>query len=525
LHIVDWLIFFVLLTILIGCGFFLKRFVRSVADFLVAGRKTRKFLGLSTNTAEGMGLVSIAASAQQGFQYGFAYIWISVIQMLYSIPLFGIFGFAIKRFRASKCMTVPQYIEERYRNKGLRVLIGFVMAISGILNMAIFPKVSGSFLIIFTGLPETFQFAGTKCSTLAVVMILLISLAVLFTFLGGMVTVLVTDFIQSVILVATLIFVGFFTVAKVGVGNIHEALQSNLGQSAYNPFGSGSYGFVWVLWVTLLTICTKLSFAPVIQKMASTDSPETTRKMDLLSIIFGSGMRCYTLLIGIGALALLGSTVPSGVNAEDYNRFVAALYLKQALGPIMMGVALSAFVFASISTDDSYLLAWSAVIINDIIMPLRKKIFSPEAHILAVRITIISIAVLIFLWGTYYTAHESILEYMYMTGTIFAGIGMSVIFGLYWKRATAAGAYAAVVTCTVIPLADLLTKQFVDNYPLTTQQSGLYALLGGIMMMVIVSLITCRKQSSGWVDYGKVVKQMDTEEKMMKLAKREQKNE
>jgi SSS family solute:Na+ symporter len=516
----DWYIAIALLAGMIALGIGMTKYVKTMADFLVADRKVRKYLGLGSQRAEGVGLAGIAGYAQQGFQNGFAFLWVSIITKLWSIPLFGIFGFGIKRFRATKCITIAQYVEERYRSKGLRLLIGIVLALSGIINMSILPKVGSSFLVAFTGLPETLSVAGCDISTVTVGIVVLLGLAVFFTFLGGMITVIVTDFAQAMILISTLIFVGVFTIFKFSPSAIHQALQENLGNGAYNPFSSGSYGFTWILWIFLLGTFVKFAFAPAVQKLASSDSPETARKMDLIAAFFGTGQASFILLLGIGALVLFGTTVPEGQDPENYRRFIAAIYLRQTLPPILMGITLAAMLFASISTNDSYLLAWSTVIVNDIITPNRKEPFSSKEHMRAIRITIVSIAVAVFLWSAFYKAHESIIEYMYMSGTIMAGIGISVLFGLYWKRATAPGAYAAIITCVIIPLSDLLGKQFIENYPLTTQQSGLFAMLGGIMMMVVVSLLTSRGAAPGWVDYGITVKQMDAEEKARSLKER-----
>ena len=75
----DWILFVAMLTGLLGIGWWCKRHMHSVADFLVVGRSMRKYLGLSTGTAEGIGLVSIAFVAEQGFRQGFAYVWMMLI--------------------------------------------------------------------------------------------------------------------------------------------------------------------------------------------------------------------------------------------------------------------------------------------------------------------------------------------------------------------------------------------------------------------------------------------------------------
>jgi SSS family solute:Na+ symporter len=510
----DWTIAGSLLVGLIAVAVYLGRLNKSVADFVLAGRRVRKYLGMSAGTAEGLGLASIAASLQQGMQNGFALVWISVVLMCYTVPVFGVIGFGIKRFRATRCMTIPQFLEQRY-DRRLRLLVGLILAVSGILNMAIFPITGSYFLVAFSGMPEVLSFGPWSVSTVHLFMISLVTLAVLFTFLGGMVTVVVTDYIQATIIVGALIFVGVVTLGTLGPAAIHSTLQEQMGDAAFNPFLEGSYGLTWIIWVFLLTTVNKLAFAPAVQKMASADSPETARKMELLQSLFGMGMRIFLLLIGIGALVALGGTPPEGQSAESYFRFAGAIHLRETLPVIVMGVVFAAFLFAAISTDDSYLLAWSAVIVNDIVQPLFSKPFSPRAHIFIMRGFIVLIGLFVIVFGLTYDPRESILDYIYMTGTLIGGIGISVFTGLYWSRATTAGAVSAIVICAVIPLADLIGKQLVgDRYPLSIQQSGLLALVLSLFAIVIVSLLTGRgKVSRKWVDYGVDVRRLDAEEK------------
>ena len=505
----DWIIAAVMLVGLLVVAVYLGRLNRSVADFILAGRKVRKYLGMSAGSAENLALAGIAASLQQGMQHGFALIWISVILMTYTIPVFGLLGFGIKRFRATRCMTIPQFLEQRY-DKRLRLLVGVILAASGILNMAIFPLVGSQFLVAFSGLPATLAVGAWTLPTAPTFMITLVALAVLFTFLGGMVTVVVTDYLQATIMIGSLVLAGVLTLINIGPVNIHHALQTHLGDAAYNPFSEGSYGLIWVCWIVLLTTCNKLAFAPAVQKLASSDSPETARKMELFQNIFGMGMRTFMLLMGIGALAMLGPTPPDGQSAEVYYRFAGAIYLRETLPVLVMGLVFAAMMFAAISTDDSYLLAWSAVIVNDIIQPLRRTPFAPRTHIRLMRFIILLIGLFVIAFGLTYDPQETILNYIYMTGTLLGGIGISVILGLYWPRATTAGAIAAILTCTVIPLADLFGRQLVgDRYPLTSQQSGLLALVLSILAMGLVSLLTGRGPATGWVDYGPVVRRLD----------------
>ena len=180
----DWLIFGSMLLGLLVITWWCRRHMRSVADFLIVGRKMRKYLGLSTGTAEGIGLVSIAFIAEQGFTNGFAYVWLALAAIVVEVPLIGILGIGIRRFRATCVQTIPQYHEMRF-SRGVRICVGVSLAVGGVLNMAIFPIVSSQFLVAFMGLPTTLTIAGLQFQSAHLCMVPLIGIALVTALPGG----------------------------------------------------------------------------------------------------------------------------------------------------------------------------------------------------------------------------------------------------------------------------------------------------------------------------------------------------
>ena len=149
----DFAVVLGFLLVLTAVGWWSRRFVHGVADFVVARRKMRKYLGLTTESAQGWDIATLAAGAEQGFLHGFAYIWISLLGAAIVIPIFGVLGFGVERLRATKAMTLAQFHEMQY-GKGVRLTIGVIMAVGGIMNMAIFPVIGCSYLRIFLGLSD-----------------------------------------------------------------------------------------------------------------------------------------------------------------------------------------------------------------------------------------------------------------------------------------------------------------------------------------------------------------------------------
>lgn len=503
----DWIVFLTMLCGLLAVAWWCRQRMRSVADFVVVGRKMRKYLGLSTGTADGIGLVSIAFIAEQGFHNGFAYVWLMLMSMVVKVPLFGIIGFGVRRFRATRVQTIPQYHEMRY-SRGVRIGVGITMAVGGILNMAIFPLVSAHFLVTFMGLPTTLSILDCQIQTIHLCMILLISISLSTALMGGMVTVIVTDYLQSLVLALSMFLIAVLIVMKIGLTGIDESLTTNLGQAAFNPFVADNiagYGLVWILFFVMSDVLAPLSFPPSVAKLSSTDNTDTVRKMVLLQFLFDKGRSMMILLWGIGAMAVLGAMAPENIPETEWARYASATFIRD-ISPIgLVGFCAAGLVFAYVTTDNSYYLSWSAIIVNDVVAPLRKTPLTQKQHLRLLRIIMTCIALFMLIWGMFFRLQETIFSYIMLTGTIFTAAGIITFVGLYWKRATSLGAYLAMGIGMAIPLADLIGKQIMeDAYPLKEHQSGLLTLVLAFLALGICGV--CSKSGlAKWKNYGELV--------------------
>ena len=127
--------------------------------------------------------------AELGYKTGYASFVNGLIAGLVMIFM-GRTGFIVKRLRAMRLMTVPEFFEVKF-SRNLRVFTGILVATGGILNMGVFLKVEGTFLAIIS---------GVSLSHIKAVMTGILLLELVYTVLGGMVSIVITDFIQFVAL-------------------------------------------------------------------------------------------------------------------------------------------------------------------------------------------------------------------------------------------------------------------------------------------------------------------------------------
>jgi SSS family solute:Na+ symporter len=133
--------------------------------------------------------------------------------------------------------------------------------------------------------------------------------------------------------------------------------------------------------------------------------------------------------------------------------------LAHILAPGMKGLVVAGMLAATMSVNSSYLLGWSAILSQDVVLPVRKLMgkqpLSSRQQIFVNRVANLFVSLFLMFWGLYYTPPGAVYLYLNITGTIFlAGAFASVIGGLYWRRANTTGGYLAMLmgaTGAIVP--------------------------------------------------------------------------
>src|SRR5437879_1140864 len=111
--ILDWAIILVYLLGTLFAGLQGRKYISGVSEFLVAGRELGTFIGIGTLAATEIGTITFMYYAELGYKTGFA----SFVNGLIAggVMIFiGLTGFMVRRLRALRLMTMPEYFEARY---------------------------------------------------------------------------------------------------------------------------------------------------------------------------------------------------------------------------------------------------------------------------------------------------------------------------------------------------------------------------------------------------------------------------
>ena len=220
LSFIDWLIIFIVLGGMIYSVSFTKGLMRSVTDFLSAGRSAGRYLISVSAGAAGLGAISIVGFLEVGYITGFSMAWWGLSQGIFLVIL-TTSGWVIYRFRQTKSLTLAQFFEKRY-SRNFRIFAGIIVFVCGIINFGIFPAVGAQFFISYCGFPD--YFIGIP--TFPLVMIFLISIALYFVYTGGQIAVIIADFFQGVILIVVLFVITIFLYNNVEWDQITDSLKN-----------------------------------------------------------------------------------------------------------------------------------------------------------------------------------------------------------------------------------------------------------------------------------------------------------
>ena len=142
---VDWLIVFIVLAGMIFSVNLSKGLMKSVTDFLSAGRTAGRYLIAVSSGIAGLGAISVVMFLEMGYVAGFSLAWWGLSQGIIILML-TMSGWVIYRFRSTRCLTLAQFFEKRYSRR-FRIFTGIVAFVAGIINFGIFPAVGAQFFM------------------------------------------------------------------------------------------------------------------------------------------------------------------------------------------------------------------------------------------------------------------------------------------------------------------------------------------------------------------------------------------
>lgn len=457
-------------------GIAVRKYVGKVEDFLVAGREMNVYLGIASLAATEFGVVTCMYTAQNGYLYGFAGATPGILSAL-AMFFVGVTGFCVKPLRESGVLTMPELLEKKFGPR-IRWASGVVIVLGGLLNMGVFLRTGGEFLVIVCGFDVGY---------LEIAMTVLLLMVAVYTILGGMLSVLVTDFLQFVVMSLGLLAVTVLILWNVGWDSLVAAVASNHGAGGFNPFINEKLGWQYVIFNALVNSAAVLTWQTMLMRLLAARDARTGQKVYTGTSLF---FVCRFLIPGIWGIAALALLTPETVGDNTLHAMPKLLSTIVPIG--LMGILVAAMLAADMSTDSSYMLTWGSVIYNDILAPFRRKTQDERRGILINRSIVAVIGVFLLLYGLWYPLKGDLWTYLGVTGTIYlSSMSVLLIACCYWRKANSWGAAGAILFGALIPITFLVLEQVESTAHLAKAigpyWSGISAYAAAALAMIVGS--------------------------------------
>lgn len=497
MHFIDWTIVGLLLATIIGAAIYTKKYTESVSDFLAANRCARRYLLCISGGMALLGAISIIAMFEMYYSAGFTADWWGLMVTPIGLIL-CLTGWTSYRYRETRSFTLAQFFEMRY-SKSFRVFAGILGWISGIINFGIFPAVGARFFIYYCGLPEYVPYLGI--SSFAFVMILLIGISLFFVFLGGQIAVMVTDFIQGMFTNVVLLIILVYILWIFDWSMLIETLQgAPADASMINPFKTSklaNFNFFYFFIGAFASFYARLAWQGSQGYACAAKNAHESKMGGILGEWRGLVLILLLLMLPVAAYVVMhnpafatiaaeAQQVLSGIeNVAIQKQMTVPVVLSKMLPVGLLGLFCAVVMAAFISTHDTYLHSWGSIFIQDVILPFRKKPFSPKQHIWLLRFSITFVAIFIFCFSMFFKQNEYILMFFAITGAIFlGGAGSCIIGGLYWKRGSTSGAWVALATGCVMAIGGMILRQTWASTLYPWMANGAPSILHGLTFVI-----------------------------------------
>ena len=362
-------------------------------------------------------------------------------------------------------LTMADYLTDRYHSKNMSGVLGVMMLFFLVPMMGAQIIGAGVIVHVFTGLPEWVGVVGMGI------------IVILYCMTGGMKGAMMTDVIQGALMIATAV-VTFIVSIVMGGGfsNINHTLQSM--NEAYLTFPGANGYMPWTYYISNIVLWSFFTMGQphLFTKFFAMKDHKTMFKAILLGT---AGMFFSATLIewaGVNGIASIQ-------NIEKADQIIPMI-LQRGMNPFLASIFIAGIVAAGMSTIDGILVTTTGAVTRDIYQKIINKDATDETVMKLSKVVTVIIGIIVICFGVFQPG--SIFEI-----NLFAFSGMAIfvvpiLFGIYWKKATAKGAIASVI----VGIISLLL--FTLNPSVKALAMGFHALFPTTIIASIVMIVVSK---------------------------------
>lgn len=435
--------------------------------------------------AIGASLIAANISAEQivgmsgsGFAIGLAiasYEWMAALTLLIVGKWF------LPIFLKNQIYTMPQFLEQRYGTR-IRTLMAIFW-----LGLYVFVNLTS---IIWLGSIAVAKVAGVDQN---LALIGLGVFALIYQLRGGLRAVAMTDIVQVSLLVLGGLLVSYLTLNEISGGNGVAAGFATLLQRAPDHFHMildsthpyykdlpGLSVLIGGMWIANLSYWGFNQY--IIQRALAAKSLAEAQKGVIFAAYLKLLMPVIIVLPGIAAVVL----APDLAKPDEAYPTMMRL-LPTGIAGLVFAALIAAIIASTASKINSIATIFTLDIYNKLGQPKPEKQLVLVGRITAVVSILLAIVTARPLLGSFDQAFQYIQEY---TGFFTPGIVVIFMLGLFWKRATEAGALAATIGSFALSIA---LKALLPSLPFMDRMGVVFLL--ALALAVVFSLF--QRQAAG----------------------------
>ena len=474
-------------ALMIGVGLYCRKHATDVDSFVLGGRSVGPWLtAFAFGTSYFSAVIFVGYAGQFGWNFGVASTWIGLgnafIGSLLAWIVLGRRTRVMTQHLSSK--TMPDFFAKRYNSNGLKI------AASVIVFIFLIPYTAS----LYNGLSSLFN--NVFQLPYWVIVVMMAALTGLYVIFGGYMATAINDFIQGVIMLGGIVLV-IAAVLK-GNGGFMQAVETiaTTGTDGWKYTSFLGPQPVFLFFVVMLTSLGTWGLPQMVGKFYSIKDEDSIKKGTVISTVFAIIVAggCY-FLGGFGRLYFTPENLPG------YDRIIPAMLSN--LAPAIVALVVVLVLAASMSTLSSLVLTSASTLALDVIKPLRKKEQDEKSTLLTMRWLIVFFiavsAVIAILKDSIWADSVFIAQMMGVSWGALAGAFLApFLYGLYWKKTTKAAVAVSFIYGTGLEIIQLcisvgwikLSGGILGFVFTNSLYSGVFAMVGGLILVPIVSLLT-----------------------------------
>lgn len=475
---------------MIGIGFYCRKHATDVNGFVLGGRNVGPWLSaFAYGTSYFSAVIFVGYAGQFGWKYGISATWIGIGNALLGSMLAWVVLGRRTRIMTQhlNSATMPEFFGRRFHSNRLKICA------SAIVFIFLIPYTAS----LYNGLSRLFGMAFNIDYTVCI--IIMAVLTGIYVIAGGYMATAITDFVQGIIMLFGITAViaailknnGGFSEAINSLATLTDETVSSQPGVFASFFGPDPLN---LLGVVILTSLGTWGLPQMVQKFYSIKSEASIKKGTIISTLFAIVISggCYFL----GSFGRLYSD-RIDIAAEGYDSIVPTMLSN--LSPALMGLVIILVLSASMSTLSALVMASSSTLTIDFIKDNIIKNMSEKKQLLSIRILIVVfIAISVVIAVIQYKQNLTfIAQLMGVSWGALAGSFLApFLYGLYWKRTTAASVWTAFIFGSGFMVCNLLLRSYFPSILQSPINAGAFAMVAGLILVPVVSLFTPKLEAS-----------------------------